>query len=1034
MSQSDLDVAFQKAQQLEDLRQQDLLAVAPLVDIYTYILEHLEVSAEHSEIRAAVQTNLGVAYSELPTGNRLTNLQSAIGCFQEALRFWTLEETPAYYASAQINLGAAYQELRTGDLAENLQQAIVCYREALRAVTFETSPLDYISAKINLGNAYRELPTGDRAANLQQAIACYQEALRLVTFETSPLDYISAKINLGNAYRELPTGDRAANLQQAIASYQEALHFVALETSPLDYALLQSNLGVVYSELPTGDRAANFLRAISCYQEALRVWTPDAAPLKYAIAQNNLGNAYHLLPTGDRVANLKRAMTCYQEALRLRPPEIDPVGYAMTQVNLGIVYTDLPTGDRESNLEQAIACYREALRFVKPETAPLAYASAKNNLGNAYHLLLTGDRAANLEQAINCYKEALHIWTPESAPFEYARVQVNLGASYNELPGGDRATNLASTIRCYQEALRFFTKFAAPFECRHVNQALADLYFAQREWQLALKRYQTAIEVGELLYQSGLSAESKDVETKANTGLYRRAAFSAVRCGETVPALLLLERGKTRLLIESLRLRVPRPPHVPDTIWDAFSEAAATIRNYRIANTPLPGAEMQTASYPAFLEEHVQEADAALKVAIRHIQAYAPEFFRALDASTIQSALPDETTVLIAFCITSQGSLAFVVGHDSNMQVVDLPHFTQGDLSKLAFEGGTKDHASNDWLGAYLHYRDKKTSTTFNHWKAAITSNLARLGHDLLTPVISALQPNTRRLILVPSAELFLFPLHAAPLSDTNADLLCDRYEVTYAPSIEILTAHHAKEAQKKSFELYAIINPQADPTLTFTSMEGRAVAEFFKKSTVDEGPVGTKTRAKTEMRGRGYIHMACHGRYMWGNPSLSGLELADGRLTVLELQNEAAVLSASRLVVLSACETGISDIMKGSAEEYVGMPSGFLFIGVPCIVSSLWSVPDFSTALLMERFYYYHLSGGMTIAAALHEAQRWVRRSNVGEIARYAEQQYPHSQKKEKAELLKLIRYYRQQEKLNADLHPFEHPYYWAAFAVSGL
>lgn len=101
-------------------------------------------------------------------------------------------------------------------------------------------------------------------------------------------------------------------------------------------------------------------------------------------------------------------------------------------------------------------------------------------------------------------------------------------------------------------------------------------------------------------------------------------------------------------------------------------------------------------------------------------------------------------------------------------------------------------------------------------------------------------------------------------------------------------------------------------------------------------------------VQGRGYIHFACRGNYNWNDPYESGLVLADGRLTLDELQRGNVDLSSARLVTLSACETGIVDISKGNPEEYVGVPAGFLLAGVPCVVSSLWEVPDLSTALLM--------------------------------------------------------------------------------------
>jgi CHAT domain-containing protein len=92
-------------------------------------------------------------------------------------------------------------------------------------------------------------------------------------------------------------------------------------------------------------------------------------------------------------------------------------------------------------------------------------------------------------------------------------------------------------------------------------------------------------------------------------------------------------------------------------------------------------------------------------------------------------------------------------------------------------------------------------------------------------------------------------------------------------------------------------------------------------------------------------------------------MDLADGRFTLAELQDSAIDLSTVRLVTLSACESGMTDVMQGSAEEYVGIPAGFLLSGASCIVSSLWVVPNLPTALLMKQFYHNHLERRMDFA-----------------------------------------------------------------------
>src|SRR5436190_970747 len=125
-----------RAQQLEEQRQRDPQAILSLIQVYKRMLESLRPN-DGPTLYAALQYNLGDAYSELPTGDRAANLTQAISCFQQALRFYTPEAAPLGYALTQNNLGAAYRELPTGDRASNLAQAINCYQQALRFYTPE---------------------------------------------------------------------------------------------------------------------------------------------------------------------------------------------------------------------------------------------------------------------------------------------------------------------------------------------------------------------------------------------------------------------------------------------------------------------------------------------------------------------------------------------------------------------------------------------------------------------------------------------------------------------------------------------------------------------------------------------------------------------------------------------------------------------------------------------------------------------------------------------------------------------------------
>ena len=96
---------------------------------------------------------------------------------------------------------------------------------------------------------------------------------------------------------------------------------------------------------------------------------------------------------------------------------------------------------------------------------------------------------------------------------------------------------------------------------------------------------------------------------------------------------------------------------------------------------------------------------------------------------------------------------------------------------------------------------------------------------------------------------------------------------------------------------------------------------------------------------------------------------------------------------------------------------------GASAVVSSLWTVADLSTAVLMERFYHSHLKDGLEPAAALRQAQIWLRKLTRTELLDFL---------KERNFSRETIR----EIKLGGELGEkiYESPYYWAGFTFNGL
>jgi len=105
--------------------------------------------------------------------------------------------------------------------------------------------------------------------------------------------------------------------------------------------------------------------------------------------------------------------------------------------------------------------------------------------------------------------------------------------------------------------------------------------------------------------------------------------------------------------------------------------------------------------------------------------------------------------------------------------------------------------------------------------------------------------------------------------------------------------------------------------------------------------------------------------------------EAEDGHLTSEDVSGMD--LLETSLAVLSACGTGLGPVLV--REGVMGLRRSFVLAGAKTVVMSLWSVPDIATAILMEKFYENLSQKSMGRAAALRDAQRYLRGVTVGDI-----------------------------------------------------
>jgi CHAT domain-containing protein/tetratricopeptide (TPR) repeat protein len=978
------------------------------------------------------------------------NIEKSITHYRNAMENYTREKYPEKWAEIQNNLGKSYRNRIRGNPLENIESAIACYQLALEIHTRKSFPMEWANIQLNLGAAYASRIEGRQAENIVDcAISCYQNALEVYSRDISERKWAQIQSNLGDAYSRRIQGVKAVNIESAIESYQYALEVFTREKYPSDWAIVQNNMCSAYSSRIVGDRADNIERAIDYGKRALEILTHELHPSDWAMVQNNLGTAYQIRLYGKWIDNIEDSIRYLKPALEVYTAENDPPNWARIQFNLGNAYFYRFYGDRAENLEEAINCLQKSLEVRTYDTYPFQWATTENSLAISYSERLLGEKTKNLDNAREHFNKALKIFTKENFPEQWATIQNNLGNLFGY--NCDSTENLENSIDCYKKALDVFTPKDYPAEHRRTQRNLGDFYFNNSYWSKAYYAYAEAMAAGEMLQAIAYSEVGRKSEIWENSKMYSRAAYSLLKLGRLDESLLLLERGKARMLSEALSLDATTINSLPKEVQNS---AERTLKNIRMLE-----AEMRLGHDPSINVQLGNELKAARSylsklVNIANKEKGSLSTF-GQDLQELLSLIPEGGALVLPFA-TSKGGAVFLLPHgiknvvESN--IVMLDDLKEQNLSSLQIG----DLNNPGWLIAYVLKRGRLCelmqildSLTFQLWEM------------LMGPVDERLKElnisNGASITLIPQGSINLLPLHAAcHLINGDKHFFVDDYAVSYAPSLHALYMSRYRLRERKDYKvsLLAVINPTSD--LGYADIEGERISEFFDADRREklEGKKATKNEVLKEAPNCTHLHFSCHGSYHWQDAMRSGLLLAGADdsdpdlLTLSEIISKLD-LKASLMVILSACETGITDFGQ-SIDEYIGLTAGFIQAGAPCVISTLWAVEDLSTALLMAHFYEGLLQRSLPSCRALHFAQQWLRKevdrnyiidfisSLLSDIEAYCSQIPIWSEEgwyldKRRTQLEQKLRELVKEEVSDPGCKIFSHPYYWAAFIVSG-
>jgi CHAT domain-containing protein len=810
-----------------------------------------------------------------------------------------------------------------------------------------------------------------------------------------------------------------------------------------------------------------------------------------AVAKSNLANAYHSLArfSENPKQEIERSIEAFNDALNFFTCAEHPQSWAKIINDLAISISDLSQFSENpmQHTEKAVNLLVNALKETTEAEMPQIHGTLYFNLGLKYfHLSQLSEYPKQyLEKAIEAFGDALRFRSKDEYPLDYAMTQHNIGVTCGHLARHleNPREKIENAIEAFENSLRVSEPVNHPIDCLLTARSLGDLGFANDLADLAIRGYSLAITAVENLRSNSINPDRKAEIVSREIDVYANLVQVYVDTDQIDKALEVLDRSKARNLVELLTTKDLYPKgEIPPEVISRLDELRGSIaraerelnradRNIGLGRTLMDGSDgssgtgdFRSLAAARFQQATIQDVGERLgqlkqeldRLIQEQIQPIDPTFslsqkVQPLSIEQLKTTLPDDQTVLVSWYVAGSRLLAFILTRDVRQPVCH--RYPESTLELLTAE-------LNSYFGTYQS--DK------NAWMAELPAALVRFSSllelEALAKQISQFAPAADQLILVPHRFLHLLPLHCLPFGEASGSLQ-DQFArgVRFAPSLQVLQV--VQQRQQTPLEsLFALQNPTQD--LLYSELEVEAIQSLFtaKKPAVLKRSEASK-RALEEQAGTlassTCLHFACHGYFNFEQPQLSALILAGSRInlapedsdanrhlpqpdgTALDLNQCLTLLDLfqldlrqARLVALSACETGLSEI-NSLSDEFVGLSSGFLYAGCNSVIGTLWTVNDLSTGLLMGQFYRLlkqqeQAQQRTEVALALKQAQRWLRRLTCAEAVAALQQQVPNLpegiQETAKRSIRRAL-----SERYAAEDRPYTNPFYWAAFCAVG-
>ncbi len=985
---------------------------------------------EAKALEAYCAIELGIRYSESKFGSRAENLERSIELTTKAKPYYTTNYDFENLVLASVNLANFYRVRQIGTSATNLEMGLSEIDKAIHIIQTENVPHDLAGVLVVKGELLLSRHSSD-SEHIEEALHIAEEVITKLIDKSNPKysfhpTYRFALTLKAKALLERRTGSFKANIWKALEIFQETHDF--FETSSIPNLRIRSKIdfarALLSSDFLFGPTAIE--KSILCLEHANSMCGSDNkqeyGEIMYLMGLANSKRGYgrpsqnriittsalnlaidHLDPELDldlwvkaHVALVRSLIDCGIDAESL----VDAV------VGVGLIDDLSPV--LLSHLKDAGSC--ETLLHLLEKIESRTTEGSTDEI----HALVSQCKALIKRQEYLCkpgvdidavaesYNQAIDLADQFGDPLLLVQSYIELAEfHFKEHPLSSTAHELSAEL--FKRAQSVLSLESFPQAYLSVNVSMASLLALQGKMTQADQIFKSVIE-----HFSQEPGFNFSLFSCANSEGLSLAPLAAIASGDLERAVSYQERIRASKLSGAISLKQYVDSQVND---ESLNDR---LRNRNLSER--------------LLGSGIEENKFALISAIERAES---KFADITKAELLDYCRNFRSWVLLPVIGTSTSKFVLIppsCGLESAI-VSELLPLGRNDFSGVVVrkeEGwievikrmNTKSFSHDDWFDI----SDKVSNFLWEF-----------LGAWTVAEIENYKSANSSELVIILDSFLYFLPIGLAKNPDT-ARYLCDDYVISYSPSLSALSVlqERAKKHQSANSNSISYIPPPIksdEKELKYAFLETEISLSCFDDDNASFVPREKVTldNVMESVEFKNYWHFATHGQFDWSDSSNSFIELdrnfhAD-HLFILDSK------TSLRMVVLSACESGVHDL-QNNINEASGLSSVFLELGAIGVISTLWKIEDISS-LIISRFYELHIQEKLLPAKALQTAQLWFRDITVQELRNYIQERLDRGAISNRAADILLED--NELSRLQPNEKIFEDPYYWAAFVLHG-